>query len=159
MSDKFKFALGAAVVLVTSASIVLDQLEMEAEDAARPKQDEGDDLIMGRMVMGIVEEGEIIGRSEFLKAGERVEGDYLVRYRDGSGRQVERWHSSDGVTTHEEIEAEFKRQQEEAQRAAEPERQGGFDQTGQDGGIGSDTVRGSGFGEEGGGAGASVLQA
>lgn len=159
MSDKFKFALGAAVVLVTSAGIVLDQLQMEADEAAAPKRDEGDDLIMGRMVMGMVEEGEVIGRSEFLKAGERVEGEYLIRYRDGSGRQVERWHSSDGVTTHEEIEAEFDRQQEEAKRAAEPERQGGFDQGGQDGGLGSDTVRGSGFGEEGGGDGASVLKA
>lgn len=155
MSERFKYALGAGVVLATSAGIVLDQLEMEAEEAARPKKDEGDEFTMGRVVMGIVEEGEVIGRSEFLKDGERTEGDYLVRYRDGSGRQVERWHSADALTTHEEIEAEFKLQQEKAKR---PESERGFDQ-GQDGGIGSDTVRRSGFGEEGERPGSSVLNA
>jgi hypothetical protein len=159
MSTIFRFALGAAVVLATSAPLVMDALEMEAEEAALPKQDEGDDLVLGRMVFGAVEEGVVIGRTEFLKGEESTEGDYLVRYRDGSGRQVERWHSGDALTTREAIEAEFAREQEAAVRQEEEASRptGGFEEDRPH--AGSDVIQGSNFGEDGERSGRSVLNA
>lgn len=157
MSDKFRFALGAAVVLVTSSSLIMDALEMEAEEATREKQDEGDDLILGRMVMGMVEEGTVIGRSEFTNSAD----SYLVRYRAGDGRQSEDWFTTDALTTREAIEEEFAQQQKAAAQPAEaaPERDSsrGFDEDRPH--SGSDAVRGSDFGRDGGGRGDQVLNA
>lgn len=164
MSTRFTFALGAAVVLITSAPIVKDILQMEADEAAEPKQDEGDDLVMARMVFGAVEEGTVIGRSEYLKAGVPTEDRYFVRYRAGDGRQVEDWLTPDALTTREAIEAEFAQEQEAVRRAEEEasrpitERDaslGGFEEDRPH--AGSDIVHGSNFGEDGGGPGNRVL--
>ena len=104
----FKFALGAAVVLVTSAALVREDLEFEQEERNRPPEDQedGDGVIQGLRAMraGIVEEGQVIGRSEYLNG---AAGAYLVRYRAGDGRQVEDWFSADALTTRKAIEAEF----------------------------------------------------
>lgn len=111
---EFKFALGAAVVLVTSAALVMDQMDDEREQRAReearaargPAEGDEEDLAIGRIAFGIVEEGQIIGRAEYLSA----EPSYLVLYRDGSGRQVEEFHRESALTTREAIAEEYERE-------------------------------------------------
>lgn len=108
---EFRFELADEVVLVTSAPIMLEQLQLDAEDQLRTKQDEVEDVVgLARLVGGQIEEGMIIGRSELLRDGKAEEGHYLVRYRAGDGRQVEDWFTPDALITEAEIRDEFDRQ-------------------------------------------------
>lgn len=102
----FKFELHALVVLVTSAQMVMEDLQDEADEAAAPaKQDEGDELAgLAKVRMGIIEEGEVIGRAQYVNA----DPSYFVRYKAGDGCQKENWFTEDALTTRTEIEAVFK---------------------------------------------------
>ncbi|MGL5363341.1 MAG: hypothetical protein ACRDBH_10700 [Bosea sp. (in: a-proteobacteria)] len=47
------------------------------------------------LIDGTEKSGKIIGRSEYLYS----EANYLLRYNDHNGEQVERWHSESAIAS------------------------------------------------------------
>jgi hypothetical protein len=121
---KFKFPLGALVVLSTSFAIAAKQSEdsdREVHEAAQRQaslaKDEAyraagrSDLIPPKAyaasdktawtISGLtsfeapIEAGTVIARSEYLDAGTTPQ--YMVRYRAGDGRQTEQWFGPDAL--------------------------------------------------------------
>lgn len=124
MSTKFKFPLGALVVLTTSFVFAAKQTEeadrevhLAAERQASRAKDEAyrvagrSDLIESQgyspeekanfalttlvAMDPPIEAGKVIARSEYLEHG--VPPQYMVRYRAGDGRQTEAWFSDASI--------------------------------------------------------------
>lgn len=87
--SKFRFALGAAVILATSAAL---RREHRAEDAEAESQAGGDQLVKVAHI-GRYEAGHVIARSESLEG----DNQYFVRYRAADGRQVEQWWTENAI--------------------------------------------------------------
>lgn len=110
----YKYLLGAAVILATSIPAAVQQLHAAAEDEAEDKRLAGlseaereaeltKGVTMTRFFAGNVEEGTVVGRSEYIDAPP----SYLVSYRDGSGNDREEWFVERRLATWEDAEQHF----------------------------------------------------
>jgi hypothetical protein len=116
MTDTFKYALGAAVILATSLPAAVDTLriaEEEEKEEARLKSlsdeeraaeaEQGTWLGRAEFASFAVEHGTVVGRSEYVDAPPA----YLVSYRDGQGCDREDWFVERRLATWDDAERHY----------------------------------------------------
>lgn len=88
----FAFELGEKVMLVTSVPVAAERAAEDERIAAVER--DGARIEYARLSVGMIENGEVIARAEYQNG---APPSYLIRYRDGTGCQVEAWFTEDAI--------------------------------------------------------------